>query len=153
MPPPVRQPDDAGTAGSTANAATSVRSACQALEQLERSLLAGGFREGAGAYTRMSEVILAQRMFVGWPDREDFLVGVEGLFELAFEAPGIGNRREASGGAVDVARAQVQLGEQQRRIEVARLFVDELGIGLDGRRQLADPKKLFRGPDGRLTFG
>jgi hypothetical protein len=36
---------------------------------------------------------------------------------------------------------------------VAWLFVDEKGIGLDGRRQLADPEKLFCGPDGRLTFG
>ena len=84
-------------------------------------------------------------------DREDLLVGVEGRFELALEAPGVGNRRKAPGGAVDVARAQMQLREQQGGVEVARLFVDETGIGLDGRRQLADPEKFFCGPESRVT--
>jgi hypothetical protein len=43
------------------------------------------------------------------------------------------------------------LREHQGGVEVARLFVDETGIGLDGRRQLADPEKLFCGPESRLT--
>lgn len=63
-PHPDRRTGKAGSVGNAGSAATSVRSACQALEQLERSLLAGGFRDGATAYTRMAEVILAQRMFV-----------------------------------------------------------------------------------------
>jgi hypothetical protein len=96
---------------------------------------------------------VAQRMLVGWSDRQDLLIGLEGRFELALEPPCIGNRREAPRGTVHVVRAQVQLGEQQRRVEVARLFVDKLGVSLDGRRQLADPEKLFCGADGRLAFG
>jgi hypothetical protein len=45
----------------------------------------------------------------------------------------------------------MQLREEQRGIEVARLFVDEMGIGLDGRRQLADPEKFFCGSESRVT--
>ncbi len=99
-----------------------------------------------GQSRRMSQRVLVRRL-----DREDFLIGVEGRLELALEAPGVGNRRKAPGGAIDVARAQMQLREQQCSVEVTRLFVDETGIGLDGRRQLADPEKLFCGPESRLT--
>ncbi|HEX2362192.1 MAG TPA: hypothetical protein VHI11_08995 [Jiangellaceae bacterium] len=53
-----------------ANAAASVRSACHALEHLEQSMLSAGFREGASAYSRMAEVVLAQRMLLADADQE-----------------------------------------------------------------------------------
>jgi hypothetical protein len=41
----------------------SVDAATEALSQLARSLRAGGFAEGAGAYQRMAQVLVAQRIF------------------------------------------------------------------------------------------
>lgn len=40
----------------------SVAAATQALDQLEQSLRSGGFAEGAAAYQRMAEVLVAQRL-------------------------------------------------------------------------------------------
>lgn len=46
----------------------SVAAATAALEQLEKSLRQGGFAEGASAYERMAEVLIAQRMFADEAD-------------------------------------------------------------------------------------
>ena len=43
--------------------ASSLEAAIGALEQLAGSLRRGGFAEGAGAYQRMAEVLVAQRLF------------------------------------------------------------------------------------------
>lgn len=51
-----------------AHVAQSVTAATEALTQLEWSLRAGGFAEGAPAYQRMAEVLVAQRLFLGAED-------------------------------------------------------------------------------------
>jgi hypothetical protein len=53
---------------SPAQVQQSVGAATQALSQLEASLRGGGFAEGAAAYQRMAEVLVAQRLFC---DSED----------------------------------------------------------------------------------
>ena len=68
------------------------------------NLLVGQRQEVFASFDRLSlrdgqRRGMSQRVLVGRLDREDLLVGVEGLFEFALEAPGIGNRREAPGGA------------------------------------------------------
>lgn len=51
-----------------AHVALSLAAATEALTQLERSLRSGGFAEGAAAYQRMAEVLVAQRLFLGAED-------------------------------------------------------------------------------------
>ncbi|MEQ7125397.1 hypothetical protein ABN034_12850 [Actinopolymorpha sp. B11F2] len=48
--------------------ARSVEAASTALSQLEHSLRAGGFAQGAAAYERMAEVLAAQHLFLGGDD-------------------------------------------------------------------------------------
>jgi hypothetical protein len=52
------------------NTRQSVEAASTALEHLERSLRQGGFAEGAAAYQRMAEVLVAQSMFTAPSDDE-----------------------------------------------------------------------------------
>lgn len=51
------------TAAPDTRVADSVEAAIGALEQLATSLRRSGFEEGAAAYTRMAEVLVAQRLF------------------------------------------------------------------------------------------
>jgi hypothetical protein len=77
------------TATSDAHVADSVEAAVAALEQLAASLRHGGFAEGAGAYQRMAEVLVAQRLFHGTDDAADPLVArfdhLGGLARQVFE--------------------------------------------------------------------
>jgi hypothetical protein len=50
--------------------ARSVTAAATALAHLEQSLRAGGFADGAAAYTRMADVLVAQRLFLAADDEQ-----------------------------------------------------------------------------------
>ncbi|MEU6260247.1 hypothetical protein [Streptomyces sp. NPDC047043] len=52
------------------NIAQSLNAAAQALDHLEHSLRAAGFPDGTGAYQRMADVLLAQRLYPASPDPE-----------------------------------------------------------------------------------
>jgi len=69
---------------SPAHVRESVAAATAALEQLEKSLRQGGFAEGAPAYERMADVLIAQRMFADDTDARFELLGTiaRRIFEL-----------------------------------------------------------------------
>lgn len=77
------------TTASDAHVADSVEAAVAALEQLATSLRHGGFAEGAVAYQRMAEVLVAQRMFHETEDGADPLLArfdhLGGLARQVFE--------------------------------------------------------------------
>lgn len=70
------------------NIAQSLNAAAQALDHLEHSLRTAGFPEGTDAYQRMSEVLLAQRLFPDSLDQE-LMSGFEHIGRTAGRIYGI----------------------------------------------------------------
>lgn len=123
------------------NVIGSVHAASQALAQLESSLVVAGFTEGQEAYTRMSELLVGQRLWVEESGLDDFDADFDHLSRLAARIYSILEpyletmRRISALGEMErpTVRSQVleRLAERRGRAVSVAILADELAMERD----------------------
>ena len=135
--------------------ADSVEAAIAALEQLAASLRQGGFAEGASAYQRMAEVLVAQQLFHERDSQAVYLLSQQGVsqFDLKrYVSHGAGPEGEASSDMEEDESDDAGLGdEDEEGGGAARDPLKAYTVDLTDNRGDMDRIYVFRGADGPIA--